>query len=110
MVQPIGILLDYSIIHISTMNRHVIQYLIGALDFPTLISRTESCGKNLLANVDKHLSKNKQRHCFNKSSKITEAPMKNQLSKEKKSLRLLKTNIAKTTNIFIERQREVNNN
>lgn len=84
MIQPSDIVLDYSIIHISTMNRHVIQYLIGALDFPTLISRTESCGKNLLANVDKHLSKNKQRHCFNKSSKITEAPMKKTAIKRKK--------------------------
>ena len=58
MAQPIGIVHDYSIIHISPMNRHVIQNWIGALDTATLISRIESCGKNLLPNVDKDFSKN----------------------------------------------------
>ena len=59
MVQSIGIVLDCSIFHISMMKRHVIQNWIAALDIAPLISRIESCGKNLLVNVDKHFSKNK---------------------------------------------------
>ena len=36
MIQPSDIVLDYSIIHISTMNRHVTEYWIVAFDIAPL--------------------------------------------------------------------------
>ena len=35
-VQPSVIILNYGIIHISTMNRHLTEYLIGSLDIASL--------------------------------------------------------------------------